>query len=677
MDNPLVQPIFPIPFSQIQPEHIQPALDVLIAQAEQRIQAIAAITEPTYQNTLLASDTLTIELEYFGTVVGHLHSVVSTPELRAAYNQIIPQISAFFTNLTLRPELYQAIKTFAQTPEANELSPIRARLLQLTLDNFRRNGADLDAESKSKIEQIAGRLAEITTQYSNNVLDATNAFELYLHTPEQLAGLPESAIQAAQAAAQAKGQSGYRFSLQAPSYLAIQTYLDDAEVRKQLYLAFMQRATQGEQDNRPIIAEILKLRQAQAELLGYRNFADLTLENRMAKTGEQAMAFENQLHEQVWPHYQREYAELEAFAGKTLNPWDLAYYTEKLRQQQYDFDDEILRPYFSMPSVLSGMFQIAQQVFGIRVEEVDQSEVWHPAVKFYQMYNAQNQHIASFYTDWHPRDSKRGGAWMNAFWTGDRANGALVPHIGLMCGNMTTPLGDDPALLTHNEVQTVFHEFGHLLHHAVGNVEIQSLSGTNVAWDFVELPSQLMENWCWERQALDLFARHYQTQEPIPEELFQKLVASKNFRGASFFIRQLQLGSLDLLLHTQYQPDPQATAPDDIVQHLMHYVHKQMQRFSVPAIRPDNGFIAAFSHLFSSPVGYAAGYYSYKWAEVLDADAFSRFQAEGIFNAQTGADYIQQLLSLGNSLPPEVLFCNFMGRDPDPSALIKRSGFAN
>ena len=670
-DNPLLSLRFEVPFDQIKPEHVQPAIQSLIAQADQELETIIGLRESrTTANTLEALDRLGETLWYAFRVVGHLEGVCTTPELRAAYNAALPAISAFGTKLQLSQGLYQALKDFAQTEQAQHLSQAQKRYLKLSLDNFRRQGADLPTDKKIRLEAINTRLSKITTQYHQNVVDSTAAWELYLSEAE-VSGLPQSALGAARQSAKSKGKEGYRFTLQTPSYLAVMTYLDNPEIRQQMYMAYNNRATEEGWDNRPLLGEILALRREKAELLGYANFADYVLEDRMAQNAQTALRFEQDLREKYQPHFEQEKAQLQAFRQQIeasnapqLQPWDVGYYAEKQRKALYDFDNELLRPYFPLPKVLEGLFAICGQVFGIEVEEIGGVPVWHPEVQVYDM-RQDGQFIARFYTDWFPRETKRGGAWMNSLLTGNRANGHSEPHLGLMCGNLTPPIGDQPALLTHDEVQTIFHEFGHLLHHALSNVEVKSIAGTNVAWDFVELPSQIMENWTWEREALDIFARHYQTGEPIPQTLFEKMQQAKTYRAAHDTMRQLSFGTVDLDLHVHY-----TAAQGDITE----YSKQVMQGFTPAPLPEGYSFITGFTHVFGAPVAYAAGYYSYKWAEVLDADAFSRFQSEGIFNPQTGADFIEHVLSKGNSVDPAELFRRFMGRDPDPRALLVRSG---
>ncbi len=675
--NPLTEIQFRIPFDQIRAEHVEPAIDALLAEAQQELDALAADAGPrTFANTMLALEAVTEKLEYAMGVTGHLESVATYPELRKAYNSVQPKVSAFFSGIPLNEALWKKLQEFAATPEAAQLKGTRARFLKKTLDEFRRSGADLDAAGKKRLMEIDIELAELTTTFSEHVLDATNAFELIVEDEAKLAGLPESAIEVARDSAEKKGKPGWRFTLQGPSYTAVMTYLDDAAIREQVYRVYNKRATEGDFDNRQIIGSILALRDEKAKLLGYQNFADLVLEDRMAKKGRQAQEFVRSLHERTQAAFAKENEELEAFrrelegpAAPPLQPWDVAYYAEKLRRKQYDFDEEQLRPYFPFEGVLEGMFEIVHRLYGVNVKQEAGVPAWDPDVKYYSLQDGDGAGLGSFYADFYPRENKRGGAWMDSLLTGVPAPEGFKPHLGLICGNQTPPVGGKPSLLTHREVETIFHEFGHLLHHLLSRVEIRSLAGTRVAWDFVELPSQIMENWCWEREALDLFARHYQTGETIPEELFQKMKRARNFRAANAQMRQLGFAALDLALHIDYKPDRDGN--------VMDYARELLQKFSPVKLVPDHGMLAGFSHLFASPVGYGAGYYSYKWAEVLDADAFTKFAKEGIFSSEAGRAFRESILARGDSEDPSNLFRNFMGRDPDPNALMVRLGLAS
>ena len=669
MSNPLTEIQFDIPFDKIRAEHVRPAIDRLLAEARASLDALATSEgPPTYGNTLAALEDLGEKLGYAMGVIGHLESVATYPELRAAYNDVQPDVSAFFSGIPLNAAVWNRLRAVSATPEAGNLSPTKKRFLEKTLDDFRRSGADLEPAEKSRLLEINVELSKVTTKYAENVLDATNAFDLVIEDESGLAGLPPTAVAAARESAEREGKQGWRFTLQAPSYLAVMTYLDDAAVRETMYRAFSARAAGDDYDNTGNMARILALRHEKAGILGYRDFADLVLEDRMAKTGSAARRFVNGLRARTQGAFEAENDDLEAFAGTVVQPWDVAYQAEKLRKAQYDFDEEDLRPYFPYEGVLAGMFDLARRLFGIAIRKRDGMPVWDSGVNTYDILDSDGLHLGSFYADYFPRENKRGGAWMDALITGEPTAHGFSPHLGLNCGNLTPPTAGRPALLTHREVETIFHEFGHLLHHLLSRVEVKSLSGTNVAWDWVELPSQIMENWCWEREALDMFARHHQTGEPIPEELFAKMKRARNFRSANAQMRQLGFGTLDLALHTEFEP-----AKDGDV---LAYARGILQRHSPAHLHDDYAMVASFTHLFSSPVGYGAGYYSYKWSEMLDADAFTRFAREGIFNPDTGESYRRNILERGNSAEPEDLFRSFMGRDPDPEALLRRLGLA-
>ncbi len=674
ISNPLLKIKFEIPFDQIRAENVEPAIAELLVDTRAELDRLTSEPGPrTFANTMQRLDHLTERLEYAMQIVRNLESVATTPELRAAYNAVQPQVSEFYSSLPLNETLWRAVQSYSQTDEGRNLAGIRKRFLEKTMDNFRRHGAELDAAGKKRIAEIDVELSKQTIRFSENVLDSTNHYEWVITDEFQLAGLPESARDMARSSAASKGlaEPSWRFTLQGPSYLAVMTYLDDPEMRRKVYEAFVNRATEEKYDNRPIMARILELRREKARLLGYRDFADLVLEDRMAHTGERAQLFLDDLKQKTEAQFHRENAELLAFSGKAkLYPWDIAYYAEKQRAALYDFDEEALRPYFPLDRVIDGMFEIVRRLYGIRVVEKDGVPAWDAQVRFYEIYDghdpAGSRMIGAFYADWFPRENKRGGAWMDVFITGIPRPDREEPHLGLICGNLTPPTGDRPSLLTHREVQTIFHEFGHLLHHCLSNVEMRGLAGVSVAWDFVELPSQIMENWCWERDALDLFARHYQTGEPIPADLFDKMRSARNFRAANLQMRQLGFGFADLALHREVDPKSGVD--------LLAFVRGILQEFSSVELPDNYAMIVSFTHLFASPVGYGAGYYSYKWSEVLDADAFTQFRRQGIFSREVGGRFREQILSRGDSQDPADLYRSFMGRDPDPNALLERSG---
>ena len=669
MTNPLVDIQFEVPFGTIGAEHVEPAIDQLLVEANAALANLVDNDRPaTYENTLGALEALGEKLGYAMGVVEHLETVATYPELRAAFNSVQPRVSAFFSGIPLNEGVWKRLKEFAATPEAQAISPTRKRFLKKTLDSFRRSGAELDPAGKARLLEINVELAKVTTKFSENVLDATNAFELVIENESELAGLPESAIVAARESAESKGVSGWRFTLQAPSYLAVMAYLDDAAVREALFREFSRRAASGEYDNRENILRILALRKEKSEMLGYADFADLVLEDRMAKSRSTALTFVKELRQRTRAAFVRENEELRDFAGPELAPWDVAYQAERLRKERYDFDEEDLRPYFPYEGVLAGLFDVAQRLFRVKIEPREGVPVWDERVNSYAILDADGSHLGSFYADYFPRENKRGGAWMDSLITGEPTPDGFSPHLGLNCGNLTPPTSGKPALLTHREVETIFHEFGHLLHHLLSKVEVKSLAGTNVAWDWVELPSQIMENWCWEREALNMFAKHYETGELIPEELFAKMKRAKNFRSANAQMRQLGFATLDLLLHIAFDP-----AEDD---DLVEYSREILQDHAPTELPADYAMVAGFTHLFSSPVGYGAGYYSYKWSEMLDADAFTRFARDGIFNSETGMAFRSNILEKGDSAEPEDLFRAFMDRDPDPEALLRRLGLA-
>ena len=679
--NPFLDPSFHIRWSQLTPDKVTSGIEAALSRAEAAVETVAArdLKALTYENTLLALERATEELTAAWGKVTHLQSVADSPALREAHNAMLPKVSAFLASIPLNPRLWERIKTVAATPAARALTGIHRRFLDETIADFRQAGADLLPEKRARLEALQSELAQITQKYSENVLDATNAWQLVVTDEARLVGLPAHAKAAARKSAEAKGLIGWRFTLHMPSLEPFMTYLLDETLRREMWTASVAVGASMPHDNAPLIGRILMLRAEKAALLGKAHFADLVLERRMAKTGARALAFMEDMEARAQTAFARECRELEEFKAREtvrpiarLAPWEMLVWAEKLRESRYNFDEEILRPYFPMDRVIAGMFELVGRVFGLRVVEraAGEVETWHPEVKFYEVRDARGREVGSFYADWYPRESKRGGAWMNYLITGGpHPDGSRAPHLGLMCGNMTPPTEGKPALLTHREVETVFHEFGHLLHHLLGEVEIKSLNGVNVAWDFVELPSQIMENWTWERASLDLFARHHETGAAIPEEIFQKMIAAKNFRSACVTMRQVAFAKMDLLLHMR-------TAEFAGEAEVETKARAAIANCLVPTEPPAPTIVKKFTHIFSDPVGYAAGYYSYKWAEVLDADAFTRFKREGIFNAEVGAEFVEKVLSRGNSADPAELYRAFMGREPDLNALLQRNGLA-
>ncbi|HEV2147778.1 MAG TPA: M3 family metallopeptidase [Longimicrobiaceae bacterium] len=667
--NPLLSEGLPIPFHRIRAEHVVPAVREALAAAEREVEAIVAEPgERTWDNTLGRLDAMEERLDHVTHPVSHLLAVMNTPELREAYQEVLPELAAFYARLPLNAGLWAAVRELAASPEAAALTGVRRRHLDKTVREFERAGADLPPEAKARVEAVRVELSRLQTEFSNHVLDATNAFEMVVTDPDDLRGLPPSAVAQARAAAEARGVEGWRFTLHLPSYQPFMEYAENRALRERMYRAYTSRASAEPHDNRPLIARILELRRELAALLGYRDFADYRLEDSMARSGERALDFEEDLTARTRPYWEREMEALAEFAREELGipelePWDTLFASERMRRARYDLDQEELRPYFPLEGVLGGLFEVARRLFGVRVTEREVPEVWHPEVRFYDVHDEEGKLLGGFYADWFPRETKRQGAWMSGLVTGGPTEEGWMPHLASLAGNVSPPEGGRPALLTHNEVQTVFHEFGHLLHHVLSRVEVRARGGTSVARDWVELPSQIMENWTWEREALDLFARHWETGEPIPEPLYRKMLAARNHMAATFQMRQLSYGTMDLSLHARYEPARDGDA--------VAYAQEVLGRF---AYRPDfarNHFVAGFTHVFAG--GYAAAYYSYLWAEVLDSDAFSRFQREGLFNRETGRAFVEAVLSRGDAADPGELFRDFMGRDPDPAALLRRN----
>lgn len=694
MQHPFLTDDFHIRWSTLTPEHIEADIKHALGLAEQRLEVIRQLSadEVTYDNTFKALEEAAEELERGWGRLSHLDSVDDNPEQRAAMNAMLPEVSAFYSQISLDSKIWASLKAFTESGEFNNLSAVKKRFVEETCADFIQSGADLDEGKKSEVADIDAALSLKTKKFSENVLDSTNAWELVVHDEARLAGLPAMAKESARLDALQNGHGSddepkWRFTLQHPSMGPVMQYGDDESLRKEIWQANCTVGRDGDYDNTDLIWEVLELRQRKAEALGKGSFPDLILQRRMAKNGQAALDFTEDLHGRIQDKFLAETKEMQEYKASIsgssvapLQPWEVGYWEEKRRKEEYDFDDEALRPYFPVDKVMDGMFSITSKIFGINITERDsvfgkdaegKVQVWHEDCKFYDVEDSvTGENLGSFYADWHPRPTKRGGAWMNSLKTGGPigAAGEREPHLGLMIGNMTKPVGDKPALLDHREVETIFHEFGHLLHHLLGDVEVKSLSGTNVPWDFVELPSQIMENFCWDRESLDMFARHYETGETIPDELYQKMLAAKNYMSASGFMRQLSLGKLDLELHQnlkQYQGGDLDQLDREI-----------LADYKVPLATESPTMARRFSHLFSGPVAYASGYYSYKWAEVLDADAFTRFQAEGILNEETGKSFRDEVLARGNSRPVDESYRAFMGRDPELTPLLERAGLA-
>ena len=679
MTNPLLQPHRLPPFSQIQPEHIEPAIRQLLDEGRAQLQQLLANLDTPSWDTLVAPlEAQGDKLDQAWAPVSHLNSVANSEALRQAYTTCIGLLTDYSTEFSQNESLYRAYQQLADSPAYAQLSQAQRQAIDNALRDFRLGGVALNQADKKRYGEIQKRLSELSTQFSNNVLDATQAWYKQFDDAQALAGLPDSALaQAAQAAAQ-KNLPGYVVTLDFPSYYAVIMYADNRALREEIYRAYTTRASAlgckadgspaAEWDNTGIIAETLALRHQLAQLLGFNNYAERSLASKMAESPQQVLHFLNELASKSKPFAERDYAELKTFAAQQgcsdLQAWDTSYYSEKLRVAKYAVSQEELRPYFPAEKVIAGMFEVVQRLFGIEVKAQSQFDSYHPDVRFYQI-EKNGRTIASFYLDIFARDKKKGGAWMaDCRVRRNTGSGVQLPVAFLTC-NFTPPVGDTPSLLTHDEVTTLFHEFGHGLHHMLTQIDVAAVSGINgVAWDAVELPSQFLENWCWEPQSIPLISGHYQSGEPLPQALLDKMLAAKNFQSGLQMIRQLEFSLFDFLLHANYNPDAPKTA-----QQVLNEVRDQVAVIKPPTF---NRFENSFSHIFAG--GYAAGYYSYKWAEVLSADAYSRFEEEGIFNRATGESFLQEILQQGGSQAPMALFKNFRGREPQIDALLRHSG---
>ena len=679
MTNPLLASHTLPPFSAIRAEQVTPAVSELIAQGRSQLAALLAnLTKPSWDSLVVPLEAQGDKLDQAWAPVSHLNSVMNSDEMRQAYTESVALLTDYSTEFSQNEALYKAYQQLADSEEFAQLTQAQQQSINNALRDFRLGGVALNDADKKRFGEIQKRLSELATHFSNHVLDATQAWYKQFDSAEALAGLPESALaQAAQAAAQ-KNLQGYVITLDFPSYYAVIMYADNRALREEIYTAYVTRASANgtkadgssaaEFDNTEIIAETLALRHELAQLLGFNNYAERSLASKMAESPEQVLHFLSELAQKTKPYAERDYAELRTFAAANgcaeLHAWDTTYFSEKLRVEKYSVSQEELRPYFPAEKVIAGMFEVVQRLFGISVKQIVQFDSYHPDVRFYEI-EKNGTKVASFYLDLFARDKKRGGAWMADCRVRRKTESGVQLPVAFLTCNFTPPVGDTPSLLTHDEVTTLFHEFGHGLHHMLTQIDVAAVSGINgVAWDAVELPSQFMENWCWEPEAIPLISGHYQTGEPLPQALLDKMLAAKNFQSGLQMIRQLEFSLFDFRLHAEYNPAAPKSA-----QAVLNEV-----RDLVAVIRPPafNRFENSFSHIFAG--GYAAGYYSYKWAEVLSADAYSRFEEEGIFNQQTGESFLQEILQQGGSKAPMELFKNFRGREPQIDALLRHSG---
>ncbi|WP_447760673.1 oligopeptidase A [Aeromonas veronii] len=679
MNNPLLTMDSLPPFSQIKPEQVQPAVIQAIADCKQKISDVLAQRDPHTWDSLIAPlEEVNDRLSRIWSPVSHLNSVLNSEALREAHDACLPLLSEFQTYVGQHEGLYQAYLALSQSDDFPLLSGAQRKEIQNTLRDFRLSCIGLPAEAQQRYGEIQARLSELASRFSNNVLDATQGWHKLVTDEAELAGLPDSVRAAARQMAELKGKEGWLFTLDIPSYLPVMMYADNRELRAEMYEAFTTRASDqgpnaGKWDNSAIMSELLTLRRELAQLLGFANYAELSLATKMADKTEQVVSFLTDLAAKSLPQGKAELEEIRAFAadqhGQTeLAAWDLAYYAEKLKQHKFSISDEQLRPYFPASKVVKGLFEVVKRVFGMKVRERLGIDTWHPDVRFYDIFDADDELRGSFYLDLYAREHKQGGAWMDVcLGRRYRQDGSLQKPVAYLTCNFNGPVDGKPALFTHNEVVTLFHEFGHGIHHMLTRIDVAGVAGINgVAWDAVELPSQFLENWCWESEALAFISGHYETGEPLPADLLEKMLTARNFQAAMQMLRQLEFALFDFRLHQEFDPANPAQLPA-----LLDEVRSQVAVMTPPAF---NRFQHSFSHIFAG--GYAAGYYSYKWAEVLSADAFSRFEEEGIFNPATGQSFLKNILEKGGSKEPMELFRAFRGREPKVDALLRHSGIA-
>ncbi len=670
MNNPLLEPFDQAPFSKIKNEHFKPAFLQAIEDARKEIDDIVENPDaPTFQNTLEALDFAGQQLDRISSVFFNLNSAETNEEIQKIAQEVSPLLSEFSNDITLNQGLFERIKAVYDQKDTLELTPEQQTLLEKKYKSFSRNGANLNDSDKKRLREIDAELSKLKLKFGENVLAETNKYEMHLTHEEDLKGLPEGEKEAAAQLAESKGKDGWLITLDYPSYIPFMKYAENRELRKQLSIAFGSKGFHNDElDNQENILKIVSLRHERANLLGYATHAHFVLEERMAETPEKVMDFLNELLEKAKPAAEKEFEELETFTKNLdnidrLEKWDSAYYSEKLKQKLFNLDDEKLKPYFKLENVINGVFQVAEKLFGLTFKEIQTIEKYHPEVKTFEVYDDANNFISLFYADFHPRPGKRGGAWMTSFKPQYTLNGKNNrPHISNVC-NFTKPTKSKPSLLTFNEVTTLFHEFGHALHGMLANTTYPSLSGTSVYWDFVELPSQIMENWCYEKEALELFAHHYETGELIPMELVEKIKESATFQEGMATVRQLSFGFLDMAWHGN---DPSN------INDVKAYEAKAFEGTDLFPDTPQTCMSTSFSHIFQG--GYSSGYYSYKWAEVLDADAFAYFKENGIFNKMVADKFKENVLSKGGTENPMELYKRFRGAEPNIDALLERAG---
>ena len=669
--NPLLQDFNTPPFSKITNADYKPAIKKAIEIAKAEIDVIVSNTEnPTFENTTVALDFAGEKLNKITSIFFNLNSAETNEEIQKIAQEISPWLSEFRNDITLNEDLFKRVKSVFDDKASLDLSPEQQMLLDKQYKSFARNGANLNEAQKEELRKIDTQLSKLSLQFGENVLADSNAFELHLTDEKDVAGLPESAKEAAKEIAKSKDKNGWVFTLDYPSYIPFMTYADNRELRKKLSIAMGKKGfQQNDFNNEKIVLEIVNLRYKRANLLGYKTHAHFVLEERMAETPEKVIEFSNELLAKAKPAAKREFANLESYAKKLdgidqLQKWDSGYYSEKLKKELFNLDQELLKPYFKLENVIDGAFTVAEKLFDLQFEEINSIDKYHEDVKTYNVTDTNGNFVSHFYADFHPRKGKRNGAWMTSYKSQQIKNGINErPQVSIVC-NFTKSTETKPSLLTFNEVTTLFHEFGHALHGMLANTTYNSLSGTSVSWDFVELPSQVLENWCYEKEALELFAKHYETSETIPMEYVKKIKESASFHEGMQTLRQLSFGLLDMQWHGGESPEKINSVKEF-----------ETTAFADTQLYPDvaeNCMSTAFSHIFQG--GYSAGYYSYKWAEVLDADAFEYFLEEGIFNKEVADKFKNNVLSRGGTEKPMELYKRFRGKEPKPNALLKRAG---
>lgn len=677
MTNPLLN-LDPLPaFSKIKPEHVEPAIDLILSENRQTVKALTSQKIPlTWENLMAPLEELDNRLGQVWSVIAHLNAVCSNEALRKAYDNCLAKLSQYSTEMGQNVSLYTAIKSLADSSEVGKLDFSQRKILENDLRDFKLAGVHLSEETKKQYGELQQELTLLTAKFEHNLMDATQAWTKLITDEAMLSGIPEMDKQLAKEAATERGLSGFLFTLEQPSYITVISYADSRDFRHEMYNAYHTRSSDqgpnaGKWDNTQVMHQILMARKKLAQLLGYKNYAELSLVPKMAKNSEEVLHFLNSLALASVKKAREEFAELQQFAKEKygidqVEAWDVSYLSEKLQEFRYDISQEALRPYFPESQVINGLFKIVQKLFGISIKEMKGIDVWHPDVRFFKIEDEKGELIGQFYLDLYARQNKRGGAWMDECRARRQTNSHLQIPIAFLTCNFNRPVGGKPALFNHEEVQTLFHEFGHGLHHMLTKINYASVSGINgVPWDVVEVPSQFLENWCWEKEAFAYISKHYQTGETLPDDLFEKMLRAKNFQSAIGMVRQLEFAIFDFHLHIYFNEEDDHAQ----IQRFLDQVRSQVCVIPIPEF---NRFQHGFSHIFAG--GYAAGYYSYKWAEVLSSDAFSKFEEEGIFNPQTGKLFLHTILENGGAKDPMDLFVAFRGRPPSIDALLRHSG---